>query len=286
MNKIGIHYGSFVSTWSEDQFPLIKRAKSIGFDLLEFGVPFLLEMGDYQLQQFKDEAQENDLLLVLSLGLNPEQDIGSPNSEIRNAGMKVMKDTIKAMIKIGAVDCSGIVYGSWNGKISRYEDKAIYWKNSVASMKEIAKILTDEGVYFNLEVVNRFENFLLNTCGEALKYIEEVGSSHIGVHLDTFHMNIEEDSMVAPIIRAGDKLRYFHVGENNRKFPGLGNLSWKTIFDSLKAINYFGPITMEPFVKPGSEVGSAVSLFRNLMDTSDYENDMRQSLSFVRHMLL
>lgn len=98
-------------------------------------------------------------------------------------------------------------------------------------------------------------------------------------------MNIEEDSFVGPILAAGSRLRYFHIGENNRKMPGLGMMPWRMIFDTLKAVNYVRPITMEPFVKPGGEIGAAVSLYRPIMDTSGYENDLRQSLAFVRSML-
>jgi len=64
VNKIGIHYGSFVSSWSEYQFPLIRRVKSIGFDVLEFRVPFLLTMINSQLKRFKEELL--DLVLCCS----------------------------------------------------------------------------------------------------------------------------------------------------------------------------------------------------------------------------
>jgi len=285
MNKLGIHYGSFVKTWNDDQRPLIKKVKSLGFDLLEFGYSFLLNMSHEERQAFGNEAREEGITLALSMGLSPQQDIGSPDADYRNAGLKILTDTAKAMGEVGITDCSGIIHGSWNGKIDSYDEKAGYWKQSVSTMKEAAKVFNDQNVFFNIEVVNRFENFLINTCEEALLYIDDVDSPTLGVHLDTFHMNIEEDSMVTPIIKAGDKLRYFHIGENNRKFPGLGTMPWKIIFDTLKAAGYERPISMEPFVRPGGEVGSAISLYRELMDLSNYENDIRQSLAFVKALL-
>ncbi len=285
MNKLGIHYGSFVTNWGDDQRPLIKKVKALGFDLLEFGFAYLINMNSDERKAFGDEAREEGVALTLSMGLSPSQDIGSSDADYRKAGLKILTDTAKAMTEVGASDCSGIIHGAWNGKIDSYDEKSGYWKNSVITMKEAARVFENQNVHFNIEVVNRFENFLINTCDEALKYIDEVDSSNLGIHLDTFHMNIEEDSMVAPIINAGDKLRYFHIGENNRKFPGHGTMPWKTIFDTLKAADYKRPISMEPFVKPGGEVGSAVSLYRELMDLSHYEDDIRQSLKFVKTFL-
>jgi D-psicose/D-tagatose/L-ribulose 3-epimerase len=284
-NKIGIHYGSFVSHWDDDQMPLISKVKSMGFDLLEFGALYLKNMSDENIAAFKDEAAKNDLALTLSLGMSPAEDIGSPDKMKREAGLTVLKDIAKAMSKAGISDCSGIVHGAWNGKIDSLEEKKEYWKNSVVSMKEASRTFEDLGVYFNIEVVNRFENFLINNCDEALSYISEVDSPNLGIHLDTFHMNIEEDSMVTAIIKSIEHLRYFHIGENNRKFPGLGSMPWKIIFETLKAMNYDKPITMEPFVKPGGEVGSAVSLYREIMDLSDYDAQIVQSLNFVRNLM-
>ena len=285
MNKVGIHYGSFVSNWMEEQLPLIRKVKTLGFDLLEMGSDFLLAQDADGLSRLRDEAGENGVDLAISLGLTPDQDIASPDGNKRKNGIDLLTKLARAMAAAGASDCSGIVFCAWNGKISSYEEKTTGWKISVTSMKEVVKAFEDNGVFLNVEVTNRFENYLINNCDEALKYSDDVNSPNLGVHLDTFHMNIEEDSFITPIVKAGKKMRYFHVGENNRKMPGLGMLPWKTIFDALKIADYTRPISMEPFVRPGGEIGSAVSLYREIMDTSDYEEDLKRSLAFVRSML-
>ena len=284
-NKIGIHYGSFVKNWMDEQFPLIAKIKDLGFEVLEFGAGYLLAQDDAGLKRLKDEAEKQGVKLVMSLGLTVEQDIACDNPEYRAAGIELLKKLAVAMGKADITDCSGIIFTSWNGKINSYEEKLARWKQSVASMKEAIKAFEENGVYLNTEVTNRFENYLINNCDEALKYIEEVGSPNLGLHLDTFHMNVEEDSFVDAITKGAPKLRYFHIGENNRKMPGLGMMPWKTIFDALKHSGYEGPISMEPFVKPGGEVGSDVSLYREMMDTSDFENDLRRSLAFVKSMM-
>lgn len=284
-NSLGIHYGSFVKTWMEDQKPLIAKVRGLGFDLFEFGAPWLVQQSDAVIAAFRREARECGVELAVSLGLSEAQDIGSPDAAVRKAGLDFLTDIARAMGKVGAVLCSGIVHGAWNGRLGSYDEKAVHWENSVRTMREACGVFADEGVIFNVEVVNRFENFLVNDCAEAMRYLDDVGSGQLGIHLDTFHMNIEEDSMVSPVVLAGERLRHFHIGENNRKLPGMGNLPWKEIFAALKAVSYAGPIAMEPFVHPGGEVGSAVSLYRDIMSLDHYEEDIRRSVDFVRTLM-
>ncbi len=284
-NKLGIHYGTFVTNWGDEEFALIKKVKKLGFDLLEMGAPWLMDQSDAQIAILKAEAAENGIKIVMSLGLSVDQDISSLDAGIRETGLNFLTGLARKMAKLGSSDCSGIVHGAWNGKLRHMDDKPLHWEQSVKTMKKAAEVFASEGVYFNVEVVNRFENFLVNDCKEAMKYLDEVDSPNLGIHLDTFHMNIEEDSMVSAIVLAGKRMRHFHIGENNRKFPGSGSMPWKTIFETLKVADYQGPIAMEPFVRPGGEVGSAVSLYRELVNLNHYEQDIMNSVAFVRTLM-
>ncbi len=285
MNKIGIHYGAFVKNWLDDQIPLIERVKLLGFEVLEFGVAFLLSLDKEQRQRMKEEADRHGIKLVCSIGLDLAQDVSSTDTALRRTGVDFMIRAAQALGEMEISDCSGIFYAAWNGKIQDYSEKARRWELSVNALQEAAKAFSDNNVFFNVEVVNRFESFMINTCAEAKEYIRDVGSPRLGILLDTFHMNIEEDSPVKAIKLAGKDLRYFHLGENNRKFPGMGTMPWKIIFDSLKVIDYAGPVTMEPFTVPGGEVGSAVSLYRELLDTAEFTDNVKRSLGFVKAML-
>ena len=99
----------------------------------------------------------------------------------------------------------------------------------------------------NLELVNRFETNLLNTVEQGLAYIRDTGSDNVFLHLDTFHMNIEETDPAQAIRLAGDRLGYFHVGESNRGYPGSGTIDFERIFDALVAVGYTDFITFESF---------------------------------------
>lgn len=285
LNKVGVHFAVFNDTWADDQFPSIAKAKEMGFDLLELGADYIISFDDNEAKRVKEEAERVGITLVASMGLPVGSDIGSPDEQERKRGLKFLTECAVNMNKADIRQCSGLVHSSWNGRIKDLSEKPIYWENAVKSLKEVCKVYADNDVIFNVEVVNRFENFLVNTCQEALDLIEDVGSDRLGVHLDTFHMNIEENSFTEAIMLAGDKLNHFHIGENNRKMPGLGFLPWREIFTALACADYAGPVSMEPFVKAKGDIAMSVALYHDLMEYDRIDEQTRQSVKFVRNLL-
>jgi chemotaxis methyl-accepting protein methylase len=138
------------------------------------------------------------------------------------------------------------------------------------------------GVLFCVEVVNRLEHYMLNTAEEGVACAKQVGSPNCKLLLDTFHMNIEEESLRGALVETGDLLGHFHLGETNRRPPGTGRMPWPEIFGSLREINYQGAVTMEPFLLPGGEVGRDVSVYRVLPGADNRDEEATRSVQFVR----
>ena len=153
-------------------------------------------------------------------------------------------------------------------------------------MKKLSKTAEDCGVVLGMEVLNRYEGYMINTCQEGLDFIRAVDSPCVKVMLDTFHMNIEEDNMAAAIRLAGKDLCHLHLGEQNRQVPGKGSMPWAEIGQALRDINYQGAAVMEPFVMAGGTIGSEIKVWRDLVgDTSEEAlRDARGAVSFVRHV--
>ena len=122
----------------------------------------------------------------------------------------------------------------------------------------------------------------VNIAAEGIDFAERVGSPNCKILLDTFHMNIEEDSLRDPIVEAGAWLGHFHLGEPNRRPPGRGRMPWPEIFGALREINYQGAVVMEPFLVPGGEVGRDISVYRDLLGSDDLDEEAARSVQFVR----
>ena len=166
-------------------------------------------------------------------------------------------------------------------------DKEKDTERDIKNMRKLSKVAEDCDVTLGMEVLNRYEGYMMNTCEEALQFIDAVGSSHVKVMLDTFHMNIEEDNMAAAIRLAGDKLGHLHLGEQNRRVPGKGSMPWQEIGQALRDINYQGAAVMEPFVMKGGTVGSEIKVWRDLVpDVTEeiLDRDAKGAVEFVRHV--
>jgi D-psicose/D-tagatose/L-ribulose 3-epimerase len=237
-------------------------------------------------RSLKAHADDKTLVLTYCIGLPHEYDIASPDKAVRDRGVAYLQQMATAIGDMGGGKMGGIIYSAWPATMPRGEtDKRPYVERSVTSMKEAIKAAEDNNVTFNMEVVNRFEQFIINTCDEAISYVEAIGSPSAKILLDTFHLNIEEDFVGQAIIKAGDKLGHFHIGENNRMPPGYGHIPWTEIGAALRQINYQGYVVMEPFVMPGGQVGSDIKVFRDLSVGMDLDEEARKALLFMRGVL-
>ena len=122
---------------------------------------------------------------------------------------------------------------------------------------------------------------MINTGAQAVDFIKDTGSDNIKVHLDSYHMNIEEGDLAASIRACGDMLGYFHVGESHRGYLGTGTIDFRTIFRSLNDIGYTGTLTFESFssavVDPN--LSNALAVWRNLW--SDGEDLATHAKAFM-----
>ena len=288
MNKLGIFMNFWEKNWDADHAKYIKKAKEIGFDVLEFQAQPLLEMTDEKIRSLKALADEVGIELTYSLGLDRAYDVSSLDESIRKGGVEYLQNIIRKMKIGGGTLLSGVSYAGWGTPDNFLGDKRPYWEQSIKSMKEIIKVAEECGVTYCVEAVNRFETCLINTAREALDYVAEIDSPNIGVLLDTYHMNIEENNIGDAIRLVGDRLTSFHTGENNRTAPGRGHLDWDEIFGALADINYKGRIVSEPFVMEGGEVGRDIHVYRNLVENPTEERidaEAAYLLNFEKEML-
>lgn len=289
MNKLGIFMNFWEKGWAADHKRYIRKAADIGFDILEFQAQPLLQMSNEHIRELRKAADAAGIELTYSLGLDRRYDVSSLDEEVRKGGVEYLQNIIRKMQIGGGTLLSGVSYAGWGTPDDMGDSKKPYWEQSVKSMREIIKVAEDCGVTYCVEAVNRFETCLINTAREALAYIEEVDSKNIGVLLDTYHMNIEEDSIGDAIRLVGaDRLKSFHTGDNNRRAPGRGHIDWDEVFGALSDIGYKGRIVSEPFVMQGGEVGRDIHVYRNLIEDpceANIDAEAKYLLEFERAML-
>jgi D-psicose/D-tagatose/L-ribulose 3-epimerase len=286
LSKIGIYYAYWTHDWDADFHPFIDKVASLGFDVLEVNAGTVAAMGSAERSNLRAHADDKGIALSYCIGLPKQYDVASPDAEVRKRGVAFLEKMAGAIGEMGGGNLTGIIYSYWPGSLPEGEtDKRPYFERSVSSMREAIRSAEDNNVIFNMEVVNRFEQFLINTCAEAVSYVEAVGSPNAKILLDTFHMNIEESFLGEAIERAGSLLGHFHIGENNRLPPGYGHIPWTEVGNALRKIDYQGYVVMEPFLMPGGEVGRDIKVYRDLSAGLELDEEARKALMFIRGVL-
>ncbi len=275
MLPIGLHLSFWQTQWSDDLEPLILQTKEAGFDVCEFP---LLTLDQMPLDQLRKTLDDNGMKASCSIGLNQSQDVTSSDNQIRKQGIRFLHRCLEAAQKLGSPVLVGVNYAPWG--YFPADNLLERRKNSISAMQEVSRIAQDLGVTLCMEVINRFEGYLINTVEQGLEFLDEIKSPAVKLHLDTFHMNIEEDDIATAIRSAGSQLGHLHCAANNRKAPGKGHIQWGEIFLALQDIHYKNYVVAEVFVNPEGEVGRGLSIWRPL--ASDLLETARETASFLK----
>jgi len=274
--KLGIHAYAWCSKWTNDTLDLIDRVKDLGLDFIE--IP-LMTLDTFDAGKIKERLDIVGIEVCTSTVLLNNTDITDDNPDIVNAGIEYLKKCVKATSDIGAKNFSGVIYSKHVKQLSHRPDNKEFEKSAKA-LKEVAKFAKDLNVNIGIEPVNRYETYLINTCDQALKLIEMVDEDNVKIHLDTYHMNIEEKSFYEATKKAGDKLIHYHLCENDRGIPGTGLVDWDGIFKALSEINYTGYAALESFVDITDNMDTWV--WRQL--AKDGDTLVRQGVKFIKSL--
>lgn len=273
MKKVGIYFAYWTREWEAEYQKYIEKASGLGFDILEVCTANFVDAGKEERQEIRRAAEDAGIGLTFCLGTSPEYDMSSPEESVRKKGIEYAKRTLEMISEMGGDTYGGINYASWPVRKlpKNLAEKAGYVERSLESLRSVLATAEDYGINYCFEIVNRFEQFLLNTAEEGVAFCKAAGSPRAKLLLDTFHMNIEEDSFRDAIHTAGKYLGHFHIGEANRKTPGVGRMPWHEIGKALREIEYEGAVVMEPFIAPGGQVGEDIRVWRDLSGGADEE---------------
>lgn len=253
----------------------------MGFDILELSVenPALIDVA-----AVKEILAKNQLDTVMCGAFGPDRNLCSTNPEFRENARQYILWLIDAAAELGADTVCGPMYSAvGKDHIEDLNERQAEWQRAVAGVQEMAAVAQKKNVRLALETLNRFETDMLNIVDQSLQFIEETGMNNVGLHLDTFHMHLEEKDSARAIRKAGDKIFHFHACENDRGVPGTGQVHWTEIGQALKDVNYSGPVVIESFTSQVKEIARAVCIWREIAPNQDVI--ATQGLQFLKTLL-
>ena len=215
--KIGVYGLLWTSGITINDLFILDKCREFALDGIE--IPLLSYMQEQlPVRELKSRAGDLGLELITSSGLEEETSIVSEDKQKRERGKAFLKKSIDIACELGSDELSGVIYAPWGVLKGRRRTDWEY-ENCVESLREVAEYGESAGVYLCLEPVNRYEGYFLNTAEQGKALLKDIGHKYVKLHLDSFQMNIEEQSMYKAVKTAGEDLYHFHVCASHRGVP-------------------------------------------------------------------
>jgi D-psicose/D-tagatose/L-ribulose 3-epimerase len=267
MNRLGVHALVWTGRLDAESVAFAAdRTIAAGYDLLE--IP-LLDPAAFDADAAADVLSSRGLAVTGSLGLSRRTDISGEDPDAVAAGEKLLREAVDVVARLGSSHLVGVIYGA----LAKHDAPctARGRRNGIEVLRRVADHARGAGITLGIEVVNRYETNVVNTAREALRHLDEVDRDNVVLHLDTYHMNIEEDGLLTPVLEAGSRLGYVHIGESHRGYLGSGTVDFMSFYRGLAEIGYAGPIVFESFSSAVVDpvLSNMLAVWRDLWDDSD-----------------
>lgn len=236
---------------------IIATAARIGYDGVELHMRDAVDVDRDRL--VADLGANGIALLAIATGHSYGFDhlsLTSPEATIRQAAAARLIGHIHTAADHGAV----VIIGLIKGLLRESEGRDAYLKRLRTALDLLVPVAEEKGVVLGLEVINRYESDIFNTIEETLPLIEAYDSPALRLHLDSFHMNIEEADIVASLRRAGGRIGHFHIADSDRWYAGHGHYDFAATIGALDAIGYEGALSVESLMYPEPEESARKSL--------------------------
>jgi D-psicose/D-tagatose/L-ribulose 3-epimerase len=274
--KLGVNLMAWTGTVDAAALALLPGIAELGYDGVELPV-FAPETVDSAAVRRALEA--NGLAATVSTALPRGASLLEPDQ--RAAGVQLLERVAAVASECGAELVCGPIYAPV-GQLPGRPRTPAEWESCVAGLRAAGEHAERYGVTLAVETLNRFETHALNTSEDGLALVEAVGRPNVRLHLDTFHLNIEEKSLPAAIERAGHRLAHVHAAENDRGIVGSGHVDWPGVAAALRKIGYDGWVTAETFTGSIPEIAAATAIWRTIVP--DGWTYARESVKALRRL--
>jgi sugar phosphate isomerase/epimerase len=231
----------------------IRKAAQIGYDAVELHVADPAEVDVDAVRAACDASGVG--LSSIGTGLAWVRDglsLTSRDEEVRRRAIA----RLQHFIHLGAEFGSVVIVGLMKGLVKESSDRAEYDRRLSEALDDCLPVARESGVTLVLEAMNRYESDTLNTIEECVRAIEQFDSAHLKLHIDTYHMNIEEDQIGRNILAAGRHIGHVHIADSNRGYPGTGHYDFMETVAALKVVGYQGALAVECLAWPTPELAA------------------------------
>ncbi len=283
--RFGLNTFLVAPEFTDSEIPLIETFKGYGAELIELAIVNPSSITASALMASLEAAGLPEPVVCGAFG--DGRDLRGTDEEVTNT-TRYLSELIDLAELLGSKTVCGPCYSRTGRSGAHSADER---EAQLVRVAEALKPLCDKadavGVTLAVEPLNRFETDLINTLEQAADLIERVGSPALKIHVDTFHMNIEEADSGAAIRKAGPLVGHVHASASHRGIPGRDQVDWDGVFEALDAIGYSGDVVLESFSRDNTIIARATSAWRDLYESPEqYAVEGLQFLKNIRNPML
>jgi D-psicose/D-tagatose/L-ribulose 3-epimerase len=282
--KMRFSVATFAWTWSftNEHLDLVDKVAELGFD----GFEIVFDgTSNLDAKRLRDRLEAAELGSVVTAFCLPDRDVSASDRTVREAGIRYLNEAVDFAATIGAPVVAGpIAHPPSRARYLAPEDRAAERRRAISSLRTVADRCGERGIRLGIEQLSRYDSDMFNTATQTLEFLAELDHESVGVHLDTFHMQIDEQSTKEAIRQVADKLVHVHAVESHRGELGTGQVAWDDVFEALLAIEYGGDVSIETFTWTGTEADALVNMWRPWFE-EDSDDVAKRSLEFIRARL-
>ncbi len=275
MARLGMHFSLWGPSWTREAAEAaVPEAARYGLQLIE--IP-LLTPASIDVGHARALLADHGVAASGSLCL-PADRMAQDNPK---GATEFLMPALEVAHALGCTFLGGVTYSTLGYKSGKPPTEQEY-ANIATALKPVARRAADWGMVLGIEPCNRYETHLINTAQHGLDMIARIGEPNVVIHLDTYHMNIEEKGIGHGLTLAGKHAPYLHVSESDRGVPGTGTVDWEDAFAALAAAKWDGDLVMESFVSVPPEIAAALAVWRPV--ARDRHEVLEQGVTFLREL--
>jgi D-psicose/D-tagatose/L-ribulose 3-epimerase len=245
----------------------VPQAAKLGYDAVEFP---LEEIDAFDHGAAARRCRENGMATSVAAVLTEDRDLLHADHAVRENAREYLRSCIKCADRLGANRVVGPLYTAtgrtWH--LSAKERTKVI-EDLAEQFRPLGEYAAARGISLCLEPLNRFETSVFNTVDQTQRLIDAIDHPAYTLLVDTFHLNIEEQSIPGAIRDAGDGVGHVHACANHRGAPGTGHIPWEDVAEALSDVGYDDLVVVESFTPDVESIARAASIWRPLAADQD-----------------